>query len=96
MDEEWKGIPGYGGFYNVSNLGRVCSTRKGIIRIKKLYKTNDGYLKVKVGYGDLSKVVLVHRLVAALFIGEIQNKEVNHKDGNKENNNVHNLEVCTH
>lgn len=96
MIEEWKRIPGFGGFYNVSNIGRVCSTRNGCIRIKKLHKTQDGYLKVRIGYGDLSKVEFVHRLVASLFIGDTSCMEVNHIDGNKENNIVRNLEICTH
>lgn len=96
MTEEWRRIPGYGGFYNVSNIGRVCSTRNGAIKIKKLYKTQDGYLKVRIGCGSFSKIIHVHRLVAALFIGDVLNKEINHIDGNKENNNVENLEICTH
>lgn len=96
MVEEWKRIPGYGGFYNVSNLGRVCSTRNGSIKIKKLHKNSDGYLKVKIGYGVLSKTLFVHRLVAELFIGDISNLEVNHIDGDKENNCLSNLEICTH
>lgn len=94
--EEWKRIPGYGGFYNVSNLGRVCSTINGDIRIKKQTKNKDGYLKVRIGFGDISNIVFVHRLVAQLFIGDISNLEVNHIDGNKVNNNVYNLEICTH
>lgn len=96
MIEEWRRISGYGGFYNVSNYGRVCSTINGSIRIKKQYKTSDGYLKVRIGHGDLSKVVFVHRLVAQLFIGDVSEMEVNHLDGNKENNSVLNLEICTH
>ena len=96
MIEEWRRIPGYGGFYNVSNIGRVCSTINGDIRIKKLHKSKDGYLKVVIGHGDMRKSAFVHRLVALLFIGELSDKEVNHLDGKKDNNCVSNLEICTH
>lgn len=96
MNEEWKTILGYGGYYLISNTGKVCSIKRGYTKMKKPHKNSDGYLKVRIGCGKLSKVEFVHRLVAEAFIGDISNKEVNHLDGNKENNNVSNLEICSH
>lgn len=99
MDEIWKNIAGYNGFYQVSNLGRVKSTggwRGNCLRkekIRKLGKTKDGYLKVRLLYRGKDVTASVHRLVAEAFIPRIKGKDtVNHIDGNKENNHVDNLE----
>ena len=89
MNEIWKDVDGFNGFYQVSNLGRVKSVNK----IRKLHKTQDGYYKVRLQHGDVDKTCRVHRLVAEAFIPNLHNKEtVNHIDGNKENNHVTNLE----
>lgn len=62
------------------------------VRILKPYKTRKGYLKVDLA----SKSISHHRLIALAFIPNPHNKpQINHKDGNKENNNVSNLEWCT-
>lgn len=107
--EEWKDIPFRKGMYQVSNLGRVRSLDREVYRngphgrkiflkrkgqILKQLKTPYGYLVVNLGKGYLQK--RVHRLVAICFIPNPENKStVNHKDGNKENNCVENLEWCT-
>lgn len=94
MEEIWKDIDGYGGKYKVSNFGNVSGVRKNIL---KPQKRGQGYLSVWLYDGhNNAKQESVHRLVAQAFIPNPQNLlEVNHKDENKENNKVDNLEWCT-
>lgn len=99
MEEIWKDIAGFEGAYQVSNLGRVKSlggwrgTAKRREIIRSLSKTRDGYLKVRLLYNGKDLTTRVHVLVANAFIPKPEGKNtVNHKDGNKENNNVTNLE----
>lgn len=81
--------------YQVSNLGNVRKTKNK--RILKPFDTGRGYLNVKLSKNNIAKTVSVHRLVAKAFIPNLNNLEqVNHKDENKKNNNVNNLEWCTH
>lgn len=90
IQEDWKDIKGYEGSYQVSNLGNVKSLIKNIILSK--FDNGKGYKKVNL----LKKQFYIHRLVALNFIENPLNKpQVNHKDGNKQNNNVENLEWCT-
>ena len=94
MDEIWKEIDER---YSVSNLGRVKSNYANKERILKPWKNVYGYLMVDLRHGDSRKGMLVHRLVALAFIEnpDPENfKEVNHKDENKTNNCVDNLEWC--
>lgn len=94
LEEVWRDITEYEGFYQVSTLGRVKNSRSG--RILKGRKTRNGYLKVDLCKNGKPKSYLVHRLVAQAFIPNPQNKpEVNHIDEDKENNYVENLEWCT-
>ena len=95
--ERWKNIFGYDGAYQVSDLGRVRSKKYGDWMVLKNRKTNCGYLRVMLCKDGNQKNYLVHRLVAQAFIenDNIFNNEVNHKDENKENNRVDNLEWCT-
>ena len=99
MSEEWRDIKGYEEKYQVSNLGRVKSLkdRYGNYREKilKYSKNNRGYLTVSLCKNSKVKLFTVHRLVAQAFIENSNNyPEVNHKDENKENNRVDNLEWC--
>lgn len=99
-EEVWKDIPSYEGYYMVSNKGRVKSLpRNGTIRKERIIKQKDvnGYMTVHLRKSGYSKHRKVHRLVAKAFIEKNPGKEiVNHKDGVKGNNNVENLEWCTH
>ena len=95
LNEIWNKIDGYDN-YQVSNFGRVKSlnfrrTKKSAI----LKNTNQsvGYLVVSLGKDGKLNHFLVHRLVASSFLKNNQNlKEVNHKNGNKKDNNLQNLE----
>jgi hypothetical protein len=99
MQEIWKDIPNYEGFYQVSNLGNIKSlhyNQQNIEKILKQTKNSSGYYKVELYKNKKSKIFYVHRIVAMAFIPNPKNKsEVNHIDGNKLNNNVSNLEWNT-
>jgi len=95
MQEIWKDIKGYEGKYQISNLGNVKSFFKGKERSLKPFLTN-GYFSIGLWDGQKRQTVLIHRLVAFAFIPNPNGyKEINHKDENKQNNNVDNLEWCT-
>lgn len=99
MEEIWKEIDGYGGRYEVSSLGRIRSYaqdgKNGKIKIGNL--TYKGYRSILLYDGKGGKRTYpVHRLVASAFISNPHGyPQVNHKDENKENNAVDNLEWCT-
>ena len=92
--EEFRDIPGYEGVYEVSNLGRVKNVETG--RILKPGKDRGGYLLVDLSKNGIRKTVRVHRLVALSFLSNPNNlPEINHRDENRTNNTVDNLEWCT-
>lgn len=94
MEEFWKDIEGFEGLYQVSNLGRVRSLRKNIILKSRI--TRKGYEGVILYTNNIPKGYYIHRLVATAFIPNPDNlPQVNHKDENKTNNCVDNLEWCT-
>lgn len=95
-EEIWYPIKGYESLYEVSDQGRVRSLKFGKERILKPIRNTSGYLQVFLCKNGEKKTYRVHRLVAQTFIPNPHNlPEVNHKDENKENNSVHNLEWCT-
>ena len=112
MEEIWKDIEGYEGLYQVSNLGRVRSLDRVVIRphpkdkhlceykikgrILVQLPLTSGYLFVHLHKEQMHIQATVHRLVAMAFVPNPHNYPcINHKDENKHNNFVSNLEWCT-
>lgn len=91
--KQWKEVKGYEGLYLVSDSGDVVSVTRGL----KIPQVNeDGYLRVQLCKGGVQKNYYVHRLVAEAFIENPQGLPIiNHRDENKMNNVVDNLEWCT-
>lgn len=95
MQEIWIPIK-YCSDYQISNFGRVKSLKRGGERLLRLSHTKDGYVKCGLTINGCACRFRVNRLVAEHFIPNPYNKPtVNHKDGNKDNNRVDNLEWAT-
>ena len=99
-NEEWKDITGYEGLYQVSNFGKVKSLnyrRTGKECLLSVTTNNFGYSCVYLNKNGKRNGYYLHRLVAEAFLSNpMLLPEVNHKDENPLNNNVENLEWCTH
>ena len=108
MSEIWKAIPGYEGYYEVSDQGRVRSVERVVeyrdgrvfhYRSRVLrpgYSKNYGYYQVHLNRYNVGKMVSIHRLVALVFIPNPKGYNVvNHKDENPLNNKAENLEWCS-
>lgn len=106
--EIWKDIPKYEGLYQVSNFGNVKSLDrivKGKNNIERKikgkiilpFKGNGGYLCVRLWKNNFAPHFKVHRLILSTFypIKNMEIYDVNHIDGNKQNNHINNLEWCT-
>lgn len=98
MNEQWQPI--FGGIFEVSDCGKVRRSQPGIRNRKcielKQQITQSGYSRVCLRLGTSTKNCFVHRLVAEAFLGPISDGlQVNHKDGNKLNNHLSNLECVT-
>lgn len=112
MEEKWKDIPNYEGFYQASTFGRIRSLDRTVMqqnshgfisshnfhgRIITPNINNHGYLYLCLCKDGKHWYAKVHRLIAMTFLPNLQNlSDVNHKDGNKTNNQVGNLEWCSH
>lgn len=106
MIEEWKDICGYEGLYKISDFGNVKRiehlSNHDTIHLRKLKEkilkkgvNKRGYLTVSLSQNGKKKTYKIHRLVAQTFIANPTNlPQVNHKDENKANNHVSNLEWC--
>ena len=99
MKEVWKPIEGYEGLYDISNYGMIKSYHYHngtYTRILKPRKVKDGYLMVSLTKEKKGKNFQVHQLVAKTFIPNLNGyKEVNHKNLDKTDNRVSNLEWTT-
>ncbi len=80
-------------FYNLW-LGASGEVR-GPRGVRKVRLDRDGYERINVTHNAVHMTLLVHRLVAETFLGPREGRTVNHKDGNKRNNAVNNLEYLT-
>lgn len=93
MQEIWKDVKGYEDYYQVSNNGNVKSLRNGKILIPSI--TIHGYKRITLCKNGKKENKVIHRLVAEAFLDNPKNLIcVNHKDENKLNNCVENLEWC--
>jgi hypothetical protein len=89
--EIWKSIQGYEGLYKISSYGNIKGSKFN--KNLKPADNSTGYKFVNLSKEGILKKYYIHRLVACNFISNTYNKsQVNHKDGNKGNNNVDNLE----
>ena len=107
MKEIWKDIKGYENYYMVSNTGKVKSLKRVIKHggsktktlpetILKPNKVNFGYLQVTLNKNGKRKCRYIHNLVMETFVGPKKlGYEVNHKNENKEDNSLENLEYLT-
>ena len=94
MQEVWLPVVGFEEYYLISNTGRIFSIRSQRELIVKPKHT--GYMDIELNINGKVYYKRIHRLVAEAFIPNPENKPyINHKDGNKLNNNVTNLEWCT-
>ena len=92
IEEIWKDAVGYEGLYQVSNLGRVKSIKKGILKAR----LNKGYLYVDLTRDKKRNHRLIHRLVVSSFIGEVpEGYCINHINEIKSDNRLENLEITT-
>jgi hypothetical protein len=100
MREQWRTIPEFAGWYEASNLGRIRRIKPAagatVGKVICFCRNKVGYINSHLSIQHKVHVRLTHRLVASAFIGPCPpGKEVNHKDGNKSNNNIDNLEYVT-
>jgi hypothetical protein len=92
--EEWRPVVGYEDHYKVSNLGRIWSNRKDACMAA--HPNPKGYPAVSLRKDGVTRTRTVHRLVAIAFLAPVDAAmEVNHKDGNRANPRLDNLEWVT-
>lgn len=109
MDEVWKDVPDFEGFYQASNTGKIRSVDRSVFckrgkGYKSLYKgrelkgtiDKDGYLKINLAKEGVKSTVYIHRIVAKTFLKQSKEKPVvNHINEIKDDNRVSNLEWCS-
>lgn len=86
-----------GDYYLVSNYGEIKGVKTGKIRKKNVNHEGYYFVCVSLGSRDNKPLIKLHRAVAETFLDNPNNyPAINHKDGNKLNNYVENLEFCTY
>jgi len=97
--KEFRTIQGWQGLYKINEKGEVLSLnyrRTGKPKLVKLNYSSSGYVYVNLNKHNIGHKHSLHRLVAQTFLNNPENKpQVNHKDGNKRNNHLKNLEWAT-
>jgi len=105
MEEVWKDIPNYEGLYKISSYGNIKSLKR---KAKNGRSLEEIFLKTSIARGykithlcknGIKKTYPIHKLVAIIFLNHTpcgNNIVINHKDENKLNNNIENLELCSH
>ena len=89
----WKNIPNWEEYYKINEYGEVKNKKTGNLISGDI--NNCGYHRVTLYHTSKKQRFFRHRLVAELFIPNLNHyKEINHKDGNKSNNHISNLEWC--
>lgn len=101
IKENWKPVIGFETYYEVSDMGRTRRIKEGaktfIGRISKPILQRQGYAMASFSRNSQETRRSLHRVVAEAFIGECpEGKEVNHKNGIKDDNRLCNLEYITH
>lgn len=93
--ENWKPVPGFEGFYESSDIGRIRRILKNGYRILRPRNAN-GYLAAHLSKGGISMSVKIHKIVFESFCGpRKKGMQLNHKDGDKKNNRIDNIECVT-
>ena len=87
----WKKIQDFEG-YEVSDKGEIRNS-EGLILQQRL--SRNGYLRVNLKHKGKYKTVEIHRVVAQAFLGAIYKKQVHHKNGDRTDNNVTNLQIVS-
>lgn len=107
LKKQWREIKGYEGKYIISNYGEVISlprykqnnSKLQYVEPKEIIRyvnKRNGYVYVQLWNNATYRSIRLHKLVAQTFIPNKDNKlQINHKDGNKQNNKMDNLEWCT-
>lgn len=89
-----KEIKNYEGLYSVTKEGKIFGNKRN--KFLRQRTNRAGYLVVNLSKNNILKTLAVHRITAQTFLDNPENKRtVNHKNGNKSNNNINNLEWCT-
>ena len=97
--ELWRPIVGYEAIYSISSLGRIRREVAGhgtyAGRISQKAPKHRWYITTPLYIAGQRKTHTIHKLVAEAFLGPANGRTVNHKDGNKQNNRLENLEYMT-